>query len=213
MSRLVLVLSVVGAVLLVAGGWMTLTQGQQEQPQSTSTTTSSQAKSAPTPAATSQPEPAASSTSSSSPKRTSTSTKPSRSTKSSSSSQASEGGVDVPPAAQRATMITAARAFVKDLSATERAPKQWWSQIEPHLTTQAATDMKGMDPSWMPPLKLAEGGWVLANDPNAGPDSHAGELTAEVIVPTDTGKMSVTLRPDETRRTYKVMQYALPEAQ
>lgn len=216
MSRVVLTLTVVGALLLAVGGWM-ITSGGQDEPSATPSSTTSTSTSA-TSSTASPEEPATSSATTSSSSRstspTATKTSPASSSSTSSSTTAKdpEEEAGVPPAAQRRAMVTTARGFLQDLSATDRSPKQWWEQVESHLTTQAATDMKGMEPSWMPPMKVTSGGWVVAQDEDAvtDPHAHAGELTTEVVVPTDVGKVTVTLSPDGSG-DYKVMKYALPE--
>lgn len=215
MSRVVLALTVVGALLLAVGGWM-ITSGGQDEPSATPSSTTSTSTSA-TSSTASPEEPATSSVTTSSSNRSTspTATKSSSSSSSTSSSTTAkdpEEEAGVPPVAQRRAMVTTARGFLQDLSATDRSPKQWWEQVESHLTTQAATDMKGMEPSWMPPMKVTSGGWVVAQDEDAvaDPHAHAGELTVEVVVPTDAGKVTVTLSPDGSG-DYKVMKYALPE--
>lgn len=215
MSRVVLTLTVVGTLLLAVGGWMITSDGQDEPSSAPSSTTSTSTSATSSTASPEEPATSSVTTSSSNRSTSPTATKSSSSSSSTSSSTTAkdpEEEAGVPPVAQRRAMVTTARGFLQDLSATDRSPKQWWEQVESHLTTQAATDMKGMEPSWMPPMKVTSGGWVVAQDEDAvaDPHAHAGELTVEVVVPTDAGKVTVTLSPDGSG-DYKVMKYALPE--
>lgn len=169
--------------------------------------------------ATSTPVAPSSTTSTHAPTPTSTTTPASTSTRvptpSTTTSKTSphKETLDVPAAPQRAELITAAKTFVSDLGATQRSPKQWWQRIEPQLTAQAADDMSGMDPSWVQPMTVRRGGWVVAADGERGQDGHEHgvQLATDVVVPTTIGDVTVTLRPNIQGSSYQVVQYRLAE--
>lgn len=205
--RLVHILSGLGVTLLAFGGWTALTHTPHTLDGSTTqrhTDHASSSPSAPTPAPSSASHTpttpnAPTARSSTSPSSTPTST-----------SQTTTNATSTPrsPRAERARAVKTARAFLSDLTARERDPKQWWGALEPRLSPQARTDMAGMEPDWIPPLELTPGGGVVV-DEDAPTDAHQREV--EVTVPTTSGWAGVILRPTPGGDAYVVVRYDLPE--
>ena len=207
MSWLTKVLLALSALLTVSGAVMMLwtgnSDGDRTGPQTVASSTSTS-----TTAPTSRPQsPRPESTSSSTTRPTSPSPT------SSPSARAPKEKLDIPAAPQRTAMIAAARTFVGDLGATHRTPKQWWQALEPQLTAQAAEDMSGMEPSWLDPMRVQRGGWVVAADHESGGHEHDSDLATDVVVPTNKGQVTVTLRPAREGSSYDVVQYSLAGSQ
>lgn len=202
------VLLVIGALMSASGlalMLLTTTDGPAPTEQPATATSTSVAPSSTTsthvPTPTSTTTPASTSTLVTTSPKTTSKTSPHKET------------LDVPAAPQRAELIAAAKTFVGDLGATQRSPKQWWQSLEPQLTPQAADDMSGMDPSWVQPMTVQRGGWVVAADGERGQDGHEHgvQLATDVVVPTNIGDVTVTLRPNAQDSSYQVVQYRLAE--
>lgn len=207
MNRLTRMLILLGALLTISGLCLMLFMGSdapQAAPESAGTATATPSSTNASPLTTSSPTPV--------PQPTTTAPSPST-TPIPAPPATHKEELDVPAAPQRAALISAAKSFVRDLGTTRRSPKQWWQHLEPQLAPQAAEDMKGMEPSWMRPMTVKRGGWVVANDHEAGEGEHehGAQLAVDVVVPTDIGDVTVTLRPAAQGSKHLVLQYRLPE--
>lgn len=203
--RLVHLLVGLGVALLAFGGWMALSSNPpapDESPTQQQTTHTSSRPAAPTPASTRPTTP-------NDPTFSST-TSPSSSATPASETSTTTTPNPRAPRVERANTVKTARAFLGDLTARERDPKEWWRALEPRLSPQARTDMAGMEPHWIPPLELKSGGGVVV-DEDAAVDGHQREV--EVAVPTKSGWAGVILRPAPGGGDYAVVRYDLPEGQ
>lgn len=204
--RLVHLLVGLGVALLAFGGWTALTSNPQTTHDTPTQQQAAHASSNPA-------EPTSPSTRSTTPNddpAASSTTSPSSSSTPTNETSTTTTPHPRAPRAERANTVKTARAFLGDLTARERDPKEWWRALEPRLSPQARTDMAGMEPHWIPPLELKPGGGVVV-DEDAPMDAHQREV--EVAVPTKSGWAGVILRPAPGGGDYVVVRYDLPEGQ
>lgn len=225
MNRLIQAMAVLGVALLAVAVWMALTgpspNGQTAQPASSSSPTPTPTSSSSTSTSsgwTVEPAPVGETPSPSSSSSSPSSSSPSKAAKESSKKAAKKAQAKkaakskkAKERAERGRAVTAARAFLTDLTDRDQNPKAWWTKVERHLTPQARTDMKGMEPDWIPPLKLKPGGGVVEASSDSPQEEHGEGLTTEVQVPTDSGWVTVMLHPEPGGKGYRVTRYRMPE--
>lgn len=87
---------------------------------------------------------------------------------------------------QQIEVVATAEAFLRALALPDKSRNEWWAAVKPHLTEAASKTMKRLDPATVGFTRVTGSGQL-----QAAPDPAPPDQPRTVVVPTDTGPISV----------------------